>query len=298
MPPRKKSKSPKKSPSSPSGKGNGRLIAAIVALALVVIGLVYLSHRHEMMPKGDAPPSAKLPAKREQPLPQSLPRQEKRPQLAIVMDDLGRSLDYGKALLDVNVPITFAILPGEAHATALAELAHRHGREVLIHLPMEPQGYPLTDPGNDALLIAMPAAEIQQRIDDFVRLVPHAAGGNNHMGSRFTENREGMRAVLAALKEADLFFLDSLTSPKSVAYAEARQAQVPAAIRDVFLDNVQDVEKIAGEIRRLVQVARRQGHAVGICHPYPQTLEALRQTANELRQAGIDLVPVAQLVAL
>lgn len=296
MPPRKKS--PKKHPSAPAGKGNGRLIAAIVALALVVIGLVYLAHRHETILKREKPPTVKLPAKGETPPPEPPPILEKRPQLAIVMDDLGRSLDTGRALLEIDVPITFSILPGETHATALAELAHRHGREVLIHLPMEPQGYPLTDPGNDALLLAMPIAEIQQRIGDFARQVPYAAGGNNHMGSRFTEDREGMRAVLSAMKKADLFFLDSLTSPQSVAYAEARQAQIPATVRDVFLDNTQDVEKIVGEIRHLMQVAQRQGHAVGICHPYPQTLEALRQMANELRQAWIDLVPVAQLVVL
>ncbi len=220
----------------------------------------------------------------------------KRPQVAIVMDDLGRSLSYGGKMLELDLPVSLAILPGEPHAGELAELAYKRGREVLIHLPMEPQGYPLANPGDDALLVDMPADEIDARMRGYLQRVPHAVGGNNHMGSQFTENREGMRVVLGVMKEADLFFLDSLTTHHSVAYAEARQAQVPAAVRDVFLDNDQEVGKITAEIRRLVEVARRRGHAIGICHPYPQTLEALRLTQRELRQAGIDLVPVSRLV--
>jgi len=219
-----------------------------------------------------------------------------RPRIAIVMDDLGRSLGFGKELLALDIPVTFAILPGEPHAGELAELAYLGGREVLIHLPMEPLGYPLANPGDDALLVDMPAAEINRRMREYVRLVPHAVGGNNHMGSRFTENREGMRAVLEVMKGADLFFLDSLTTRQSVAYAEARQARVPAAVRDVFLDNVQEVEKITGEIHRLVRVAKSRGHAIGICHPYPQTLEALRRMSSVLGQSDIELVPVARLL--
>lgn len=219
-----------------------------------------------------------------------------RPRLAIVMDDLGRDLATGRSLLAIDLPVTFAILPGEPHATELAQLAHQHGREILIHLPMEPQGYPVTNPGGDALLVRMPAEEIRLRMAEFRRQVPHAVGGNNHMGSRFTESREGMQVVLGEMREAELFFLDSLTSARSVAYAEARREGVPAAVRDLFLDNVPEVEKIAAEIRRLARLAKRQGHAVGICHPYPQTLEALRRESAALKREGVDVVPVSRLL--
>ncbi|MBE0595908.1 MAG: divergent polysaccharide deacetylase family protein, partial [Desulfuromonadales bacterium] len=116
-----------------------------------------------------------------------------RPLVAIVMDDLGRDLATARSLLAIDLPITFAILPGEPQATALAQLAHRHGREVLIHLPMEPQGYPAINPGDDALLTRMAAEEIRAKMAVYRQQVPHAVGGNNHMGSRFTENREGMQ---------------------------------------------------------------------------------------------------------
>ena len=216
--------------------------------------------------------------------------------VAIIMDDLGRDLETARALLAIDLPVSFAILPGEARAAQVAELAHRAGREVLIHIPMEPQSYPAINPGADALLLGQTPEEIRRRFQGFVERVPYAVGGNNHMGSRFTEYREGMEVVMVAMKEADLFFVDSRTTGHSVALAEARRAGVPAAGRDLFLDNVQDVELISREIRKLVVVAGRQGQAVGICHPYAQTLEALRREASYLRQHQIELVPVSRLL--
>jgi hypothetical protein len=219
-----------------------------------------------------------------------------RARAAIIMDDLGRDLETARALLAIDLPVTFAILPSEAYAAEVATLAHRSGREVMIHIPMEPQSYPATNPGDDALLLGQSPGEIRQRFQEFVERVPFAVGGNNHMGSRFTEYREGMEVVLAAMKETGLFFVDSRTTGHSVAFSEARRAGVPAAARDLFLDNEQDVEQISREIRKLAVLAGRKGQAVGICHPYEQTLEALRREAPYLKQQGIEIVPVSQLL--
>ena len=112
-------------------------------------------------------------------------------------------------------------------------MARRAGREIMIHIPMEPQSYPATNPGADALLVGQSPEEIRRRFQGFRTQLPDAVGGNNHMGSRFTESREGMAVVLAEMKEAGLFFVDSRTTGHSVAFAEARQAGVPAAARDL-----------------------------------------------------------------
>jgi polysaccharide deacetylase 2 family uncharacterized protein YibQ len=212
------------------------------------------------------------------------------------MDDLGRDLASGRELAAIDLPVTFAVMPGNPHSREVAELAHQHGREVLVHMPMQPQGYPEINPGNDALLIDMDAEEIQTRVRGFLERVPHAVGGNNHMGSRFTESPEGMQAVMAILRESGLFFVDSVTSGRSVGIEEAVKAGVPAAARDVFLDNEQDVARIAAELRHLVRVAQRQGRAIGICHPYPETMEALRRETATLKESGVEIVPVSRLV--
>jgi polysaccharide deacetylase 2 family uncharacterized protein YibQ len=216
--------------------------------------------------------------------------------VAIIVDDLGRGLKQAKQLLAIGQPVSFSILPIESHAAEVARLAHEAGREVMLHVPMEPQGYPVVDPGDDVLLVRYRDEELRQRMGDLLARVPHVAGINNHMGSRFTEDERAMNVIMAVLRERRLFFVDSLTSGHSVGTAAAGQAGVPILRRDVFLDNVAEVESIVRELRRLADKARRNGGAIGICHPYPETLKALQMELPKLAAQGIEFVKVADLV--
>jgi polysaccharide deacetylase 2 family uncharacterized protein YibQ len=219
-----------------------------------------------------------------------------RGKVAIIMDDLGRGTHTAKQLLAIRQPVTLAILPGEPHATQVAALAHAAGREIILHAPMEPQGFPVIDPGDDALLVGQADAELRAHLDTLLRRVPHTVGVNNHMGSRFTEDQRAMATVMAVLRERGLFFVDSLTTSRSLGAATARSAGVPLIRRDIFLDNVAEVEAIAQQLSRLAAMARRNGSAVGICHPYPETLQALRRELPKLAAEGIEFVPVSRLV--
>ncbi|MBW6512140.1 MAG: divergent polysaccharide deacetylase family protein [Desulfuromonadaceae bacterium] len=219
-----------------------------------------------------------------------------RPRIALIVDDLGRDVRIVRRLLALETDLSFSILPGETYAQRVAELAHGQNREVLIHLPMEPHGYPEKNPGADALMVGMTAEGLRTRMDKFVAQVPYAVGGNNHMGSRFTEDREGMRTVVDYLRDKNIFFIDSLTSHNSLAMETARGARVPTAVRDVFLDNVPEVDAIVRELRKLVEVAKRRGRAIGICHPYPETLAALEQEIPLLQSSDLQFVPVSALL--
>lgn len=219
-----------------------------------------------------------------------------KPRVAIVMDDLGREMKTARALVSLEFPVTFSILPGTSNAAKVAILAHRGQREVLVHIPMEPQGFPAVNPGADALILDHSAEELRSRLGGFWQNVPHAAGGNNHMGSRFTENIEAMTTVLDFMRDNALFFVDSRTSGRSVAHRLASESGVATASRDVFLDNEQDVEKIRHQIRKLKQLAREKGEAIGICHPYPETLEALRLESAALTDGDVRVVPVSELL--
>jgi hypothetical protein len=167
----------------------------------------------------------------------------------------------------------------------------------MLHIPMEPHSYPAADPGPGALFAGMAPETVKQKVRDYLQRVPHTVGGNNHMGSRYTELRPGMAAVLEVMRSENLFFVDSRTSARSVAVDEARRAGVSFAARDVFLDNVREVDAIAREVRKLAGLARRRGQAIGICHPYPQTIAALRQEAAVLRSQGVLVVPASSLVS-
>jgi polysaccharide deacetylase 2 family uncharacterized protein YibQ len=216
--------------------------------------------------------------------------------VAIIMDDLGRGTEVARQLLAMGQPVTFAILPGEPHAAEVARMAHAAGREVMLHAPMEPQGYPVVDPGDDALLVSLSEEELRTQMLALLARVPHVAGANNHMGSRFTEDEPAMKVVMAVMRERGLFFVDSLTSSGSVGSETAQRAGVPVLRRDVFLDNVVEAGPIAREIKRLADKARSNGYAVGICHPYPETLQALRQTLPKLAKEGIVFVRVSELL--
>jgi hypothetical protein len=216
--------------------------------------------------------------------------------LAIVIDDMGQSVREGMFLADLNVPVTFSILPYNPRAGEVADLAHRRGLEVLIHLPMEPRGYPETaDPGPGALFTSMNSQTIRTLVTRALKRVPHASGANNHMGSRFTESGPGMDAVLAELAGHHLFFLDSVTTPHSRGKRASQRAHVPYIRRNIFLDNVQDPQAIIFQLKKAETLARRNGAAVAIGHPYPETLQALRQWSRS-RDTSIRIGTVGELL--
>jgi polysaccharide deacetylase 2 family uncharacterized protein YibQ len=218
------------------------------------------------------------------------------PLLAIIMDDLGRSTNTARILASLPQPVTFSILPDEPQAEDVARIAYAAGREIMLHVPMEPQGYPAVNPGREALFVKNSAAEIRHNFDLLLARIPHVVGANNHMGSRFTEDARALAPVMESLHEKGLFFIDSRTTGHSKVSDVARQFGVPTMSRDVFLDNVAEVDAITREIRRLENKARQQGTAIGICHPYQETLEALIKELPGLAGRGVTLVPVSVLL--
>ncbi|MHB8764551.1 MAG: divergent polysaccharide deacetylase family protein [Deferrisomatales bacterium] len=219
-----------------------------------------------------------------------------RPRLAVVIDDLGRDLALAQAFLDLELPVTPAILPFLPHSRGTVELARARGREFLLHLPMQPRGYPGVDPGEGALLEGMSQADVRRRVAEGLAWTPGAAGVNNHMGSRLTELEGPMGWVMDELASRDLLFLDSATSAQSVAARVARDAGLAWARRDVFLDNELKDEAIEAQIAKAARQAQRTGQAVAIGHPHAGTLRALRRWEPKLRELGIEVVPLGRLV--
>jgi len=216
--------------------------------------------------------------------------------VAIVIDDMGWDLPMTQALLALDAPLSFAIMPQSPYRSATAAAVQRHGRDILLHLPMEPHGYPKVNPGRHALLSAMSPPQLTAQLQVALKTLPMAVGVNNHMGSRLTENSQAMRVVMRELQQRDLFFLDSRTSSHSQAYQVAREMGVRAGQRQVFLDHDVQPEQISHRLHQLVNLARKHGHAIGIGHPYTETLHALQQLIPELHAAGIEIVPVSHLM--
>lgn len=221
---------------------------------------------------------------------------QQRPLVAIIMDDMGRNLAGFRNLLSLTLPVTPAILPQTSFATRGAGILKDEDHEYMIHLPMEPKKYPANNPGPEALLLSLSKDELKARLQLYLQRVPGAVGSNNHMGSRFTEDRSAMNAVLNELKTSGLFFVDSRTIGDSVAFDEARRLGMRTGQRNIFLDNEENVDYISRQLRKMVKIAEEKGAVIAICHPYPETFKALRQNEGWLRAQKVDFVLASQLV--
>ncbi|MDI6848470.1 MAG: divergent polysaccharide deacetylase family protein [Candidatus Saccharicenans sp.] len=217
--------------------------------------------------------------------------------VAVVIDDLGEDLNFLKELINLKVPLTVAILPDTSLARESAELAVKNGLEVIIHLPLEAFNNHLTSGGAEGLITtSMSPQEIRSILERDLSLLPQARGLNNHMGSKATSSQALMEIIISFLQEKNLYFLDSKTSPRSVAYELALQKKVPAAARQVFLDADEDRSRVKDRLLELFNLARKNGQAIGIGHPFPETLEALRYYLPRAGEFGLRLAPVSALV--
>lgn len=218
-----------------------------------------------------------------------------RPQIAIIMDDMGRSMKTFRRLLELDLMVTPAIMPETRNATEAALLFQDVGREYMIHMPMQPTSYPRVSPGPNALLLGQTEVQTRKLVRYYMDKVPGAVGGNNHMGSGYTQNRAAMRVVLDELQQGAHFFIDSKTIGSSIAYDQARRMKIPTATRQIFLDNEEDVAYIRKQIRKMVRMSIDRGELIAICHPYPETLQAIQLELSWLKQQSVDFVSASSL---
>ena len=218
------------------------------------------------------------------------------PRLALIIDDLGPNPVAGGRTAALPGPVACSVLPHTAHARELAEACHRVGKAVLLHLPMEAlQGNQALGPG--ALRLHMTRAELLRTVEQDLAAVPHVSGVNNHMGSLLTRHPGHMLWVMEALRRrGGLFFVDSRTTARSVAWRLAREQGLPALSRDVFLDDDPSPEAVAAQFRRWLALARRRGRALAIGHPRPATLALLERELPRLRERGLVLVDPRELL--
>lgn len=213
--------------------------------------------------------------------------------LAIVIDDVGYRPTEENKVLQMPQAISVAVLPDAPYARQMAIKAHQGGHEVLIHLPMAPLSkQPLE---KNTLTPEMSSAEIDRIIRSAVNNVPYAVGLNNHMGSKMTSSLPGMQKVMQALNQYNLYFLDSMTIGNSQSVPAAQGTHVRVLKRRVFLDDSQDINAIRQQFSRAVKLAERDGYAIAIGHPHPNTVRVLQQMLPTLT-ADITLVTPGQLL--
>lgn len=219
------------------------------------------------------------------------------PRLAIVVDDLGYDPVRDAEWLDFPERITVSVLPHGPSSKSFAASARTRGFGVILHVPMEPEGA-VSDRTEPFLLRrGMPPEEIADRFARMAADVPQANGASNHMGSAFTSDLGAMAAFAQALKGKGYFFVDSVTSAGTVGFIAMEQAGVPAARRDVFLDDDGRPEEMRRQWDAAIALAMERGQAILLCHPRRETRKALLELLPQLRKEGIRAVTVEELLA-
>jgi len=212
--------------------------------------------------------------------------------LSLIIDDLGQNLPRDRRVLALPGPVTAAIMPDTAHATEFAREAHRAGKIVLLHMPMDPATGPF------AWHPEMPIDELEKRLNAAFKAVPYTAGINNHMGSRMTSQPAAMAWLMADLQRRHKVFVDSRTSAQTVAAAQAQKIGLASVSRDVFLDDERTEAAIFTQLQTAISLARKQGSAVMIGHPYPETLAVLERELPRLKAQGIDWIDIKMMISV
>ena len=221
---------------------------------------------------------------------------ESRARAAIVIDDLGKESPISREILNWDLPLTLSILPFTPHAKSIASEAHQKGRDVILHLPMEPHGYPKIQPGEGALLEEMDEEELLRQLSKDIEAIPYIKGVSNHMGSRLMENPEKMKIILSELKKRELFFLDSRTTPQTVGLQTAKSLGLRVVERSLFLDHSPKEEDVKKQLEQLIHFALSKGKAIGIGHPHPLTIKSLKEMIPKMQEKGIEIVPLSDLI--
>jgi len=286
----------------PRRSSTPKLAAWAILMFLLGIGLgAFLSFqgcrsRKGRLPENEQPaPVRPLPPRKERPKPappaEAVPAPEPEPakppekpavlpRVALVIDDLGYAPpELVTRLCAQAIPFDVAVLPYQEFTRQSAEIAHGRGKEVMLHLPMEPRGYPGPgkDPGPDAVMFDLTEAQVRDRVRKALANIPFRKGVNNHMGSRITPDQARMTWVLEEIKAKQCFFVDSRTEKDSVAFDVARDLAIPTVQRKVFLDDDKDAAAIVKQWERTLALAKAQGQVLAIGHIYPETVAALEK---------------------
>lgn len=217
-----------------------------------------------------------------------------KPKISIIIDDMGNNYQDGVRAINLPAPLAYSFLPHQPYTKRLAKRAHKLGNDIMLHAPMQSVAKLKLGPGG--LTESMNRRQFLNVLRADLAAVPYAHGVNNHMGSQLTQDSQKMTWLMRELRREQLFFIDSRTTPNTVAEQIANEYHIPVLRRNVFLDGELTVPAITLQFNRLLKIARKQGYAVAIGHPHPITLAFLEKMLPELSDLGYEVVPVSTLI--
>jgi len=219
--------------------------------------------------------------------------------LAIIIDDFGYGAEGTDEILSLDIDFTAAIMPFSEKTDEDLKKVQAAGKDYIVHMPMESLTGKKAWVGNKGVFISMTEEEIYYVVAEALEIVEGAAGLNNHMGSAIMENERCLNAVLKAVKENDIMFIDSMTTASSLGEKLGEENGIFAVERDVFLDSTDDKNEVKKRLKQAADIVFEKGYAVAIGHVGPEggivTYQAINEMKDELEKNGIEFVTVSRL---
>ena len=282
-------------------KKNSRFSVNYILIGIIVVLLVFLKRMDDRLSELEKRETVveKVELKKEKktfkPAPVVTPPTMKGT-IGIIIDDFGyRNDEVSDGFLNLDVPLTYAVIPGHEYSKSFGEKAVGRGFEVIVHMPFEN----LANKGGEesfVLSTSMDSKTIQERVQAALDQIPSAIGMNNHQGSKASADQHVMSNVARVLKKRNLFFVDSRTTAETVAESTMEVYKVPTTRRNIFLDNEDDEGKIHAQLIKLVEKSEEWGSAVGIGHVKPKTLKILKKYIPELQKKGYKFEFVSKML--
>ena len=223
---------------------------------------------------------------------------EQKPRLAIIIDDFGANTAGVEEMLAIDAKLTCAVIPFCDKSVSQAEAAAAAGKEVILHLSMEPMKGNPSWLGPNSIMVGMNESDVSKIVNSAFEELPMAVGANNHMGSKASADMDVMRVVLNVLKQKDKFFVDSMTSEKHCASAIGKELDINVFERNVFLDGDRSYDQIVSQLKVAASLAVNNGSAIAIGHVGAsggsKTAKAITDTLSYFEEQGIELVFVSE----
>ena len=212
------------------------------------------------------------------------------PGLAIIVMDLGYREDTSRKVLELPSQVALAWAPEGRLTRALAPVAHHRGHHLLGQIYLRESTSP-----EFSINTAMDRNSMQRQVDRVLGAIPFVQGLLPLQSSEFSQDGSAVhRFVLSAWKHRPLTLIDPWTHNQSQIYAVARQYQLTAARRDLFLDDPQP-SKLQSSWQQALAAARSNGAALIMVPAELQVLDFVHQQLTRLPEEGLRLIDLDQL---
>lgn len=219
--------------------------------------------------------------------------------VVLIIDDFGNGMKGTDQILELPIPITGAVIPGMPYAKEEAKKLHEAGKEVILHVPLEPIHGKPSWLGPMGITVGMSKEKVADILKKAYEDIPCAVGMNNHMGSKAMTNRTIVSTLMEFAKNNQLYFVDSATTDTKLSKALSEEYGVPFYKRQVFLDNEPSKEHVKQQLRELMNLAKEQGYAIGIGHvgtyKGEPTAKAIKEMIPYMQEEGIIFTTVSGL---